>query len=79
MKKENRRIFSHPSRDGNEAGFWGTRPSPPIMGQDFILINRYEIFFKNPGRVRVLSHPVPIIYKINFKIKFNLNFKINLI
>ena len=68
--------------------FSGTRPVPPLMGRGLNLINEFgtgmRFFFKpRAGSVRVwvLPHPAPILftYKINFKIKLNLNFKINLI
>ena len=49
------------------------------MGRGSILRNEFGIFFKNQGQVWVLPRPALIIYKINFKIKLNLNFKINLI
>ena len=58
--------------------FSGTRLALLLMGRGLNLMNRFEVgmnFFLNPGRVPVLPRPAPI----NFKIKFNLNFKINLI
>ena len=66
--------------------FLGTHPAPNGTGFKFNkrVWEGYEIFFLNRGWVRVLPHPAPprpapFIYKINFKIKLNLNFKINLI
>ena len=56
------------SKNDNETSFF-------LMGWDLILINGFEIFFKNSERVRILFYPTPIIYKI----KFILNFKIKLI
>ena len=64
--------------------FSGTRPTPPLMGRGLNLINGFGTgmkFFFKPGAGSGIapSHPAPIIYIINFKIKFNLKFKINLI
>ena len=54
-----------PSWDGNEMGLFWYPPRPAPKGWGLILINRFENFFKNPGRVWVLPRPASIIYKIN--------------
>ena len=67
------------SGDGNGAGFFGYPSHPGPNGTGFKFNKRVRDFFLNPRRVRVLPHPAPFTYKINFKIKINLKFKINLI
>ena len=73
-------------RDGNEVGFFGypPRPVPPLMGRGSILINGFGtglgFFLKTRDRFGAgsgiaPSRPALIIYKINFKIKYFLNFK----
>ena len=65
--------------------FSGTRPVPPLMGWSLNLINGFGTgmrFFLKPGTGSGIapSRPAPPHlnkYKINFKIKFNLKFKIN--
>ena len=67
-------------RDGNRTGFFRYPPRPAPNGTGFNLINGFGAsmrFFFKPGAGSSIapSHPALIIYKI----KFNLNFKINLI
>ena len=49
--------------DGNGVGFFGYPPRPAPNGTGLKFIKRvwdgYEIFYLNPGRVRVLPHPAP--------------------
>ena len=84
-----RKSLIHP-RLGMVTGrvFSGTRPVPNETGFKFnkLVWDGYEIYFLNPGRVQggfgycpipprpASSHPTPIIYKINFKIKLIKNF-----
>ena len=68
-------IKSDMVRDGNGTGFFRYSPHPAPNGMGFNFNKRvsdgYEIFFLNPESPR----PAQIIYKI----KLNLNFKINFI
>ena len=64
--------------------FSDTRPALPCFapnGTEFKfnkqVWNRYEIFFLNPGRVRVLPHPTPFTYKILKYIYFSVIKKFN--